>query len=404
MRDERLPVGEERIARIADDIGTPFYLYDAEAVRERFREVADAFGSSYGNADVNFAVKANTVPGLVERLVDAGAGLDCASKAEMKLAEALDVSPDKVWFTAPFQSKEALQYAVDQGYWVNCGSAQTLERMDETPSSLSFRYDPGIGAGDFGLSLGNTKFGMQEDELVDAYRRADELGVERFGIHMMTGSNVVDPGYYAKAAEAMAGMIRKLEERTGIRPSVVNIGGGFGIGYRPEDDHLDVEAASAHVASVFEDELSYEPRLLVEPGRYMVAEAGMLVASVQEVRHKQRRYLGVDTGMMHLIRPMLYDAYHHIQPLDGTGDMTTYDVVGLACENTDALARERSLPAVDAGDLLVVRDVGAYGAAMASNWNSHPRPAEILVDGDDTCCIREREDWQDVFHGTWLDE
>jgi len=409
-RKEKLFVNNFSAEEIKEKYGTPLYVYDRETIEKQYEKLEEEFSKRYNNFSVSYAVKANPNPSIAEVLVEKGAGLDCASMAEIDLALKLDVPSEKIIYTAPFNTEEELEYAVSKDVTVNLDAVYLLDKMSETPERVSFRIDPGIGKGDFGLVLGGgSKFGISEEEAIKGYKKAKERGVERFGIHMMTGSGILDPEYFGEAAAKLLEIAGKIKEETGIEFEFIDIGGGLGIPYRPEEKALDIEETAEKTVEKFKQGLDKHglgsPELRIEPGRYLVAQSGILLSKVVGVKQKQKEFIGIDTGMNHFIRPMLYDAYHEVLVANDLERETgsKKDVVGQVCENTDVLAEDRELPELIEDDLIAVMDVGAYGFAMASNWNTRPKPPEVLVDGSELKMIREGQKRKDVFHGTELE-
>ncbi len=409
-RKEKLFVNNFSAEEIKEKYGTPLYVYDRETIEKQYEKLEGEFSKRYNNFSVSYAVKANPNPSIAEVLVEKGAGLDCASMAEIDLALKLDVPSEKIIYTAPFNTEEELEYAVSKDVTVNLDAVYLLDKMSETPERVSFRIDPGIGKGDFGLVLGGgSKFGISEEEAIKGYKKAKERGVERFGIHMMTGSGILDPEYFGEAAAKLLEIAGKIKEETGIEFEFIDIGGGLGIPYRPEEKALDIEETAEKTVEKFKQGLDKHglesPELRIEPGRYLVAQSGILLSKVVGVKQKQKEFIGIDTGMNHFIRPMLYDAYHEVLVANDLERETgsKKDVVGQVCENTDVVAEERELPELVEDDLVAIMDVGAYGFAMASNWNTRPKPPEVLVDGSELKLIREGQERRDVFHGTELE-
>ncbi len=409
-RKEKLFVNNFSAEEIKEKYGTPLYVYDRETIEKQYEKLEEEFSKRYNNFSVSYAVKANPNPSIAEVLVEKGAGLDCASMAEIDLALKLDVTSEKIIYTTPFNTEEELEYAVSKDVTVNLDAVYLLDKMSETPERVSFRIDPGIGKGDFGLVLGGgSKFGISEEEAIKGYKKAKERGVERFGIHMMTGSGILDPEYFGEAAAKLLEIAGKIKEETGIEFEFIDIGGGLGIPYRPEEKALDIEETAEKTVEKFKQGLDKHglesPELRIEPGRYLVAQSGILLSKVVGVKQKQKEFIGIDTGMNHFIRPMLYDAYHEVLVANDLERETgsKKDVVGQVCENTDVVAEERELPELVEDDLVAIMDVGAYGFAMASNWNTRPKPPEVLVDGSELKLIREGQERRDVFHGTELE-
>lgn len=408
---EKLEIGGVETEQIVEDHGTPIYVYNAEKIREQYRRLENAFSSRYEDFRISFAVKSNFNPSIVRLLVEEGAGLDCAAKAEILLAN--EVGADEIMYTAPYNRKDEIEYALEHGATVNLDSIFLLDRVDEIPEEICFRIDPGIGDGDHGLVFGggDTKFGVPKERAVEAYRKAKERGAEKFGIHMMTGSNIRNPDYFAEITEKLLEIAGEISEELGIEFEFVDIGGGLGIPYSPEDRELDLEETAEKVTEKFKEGIEKynigRPKLRVEPGRFLVGESGHLLSRVTGVKEKGgTEFVGIDTGMHHNIRPMLLDAHHEIilandpeRPLEGEKN-----VVGPVCSSTDVMAEDRELPEINKGDILSIENIGAYGFTMASHWNSRPLPAEIMVENGESRVIRERENLEDIFHGTELEE
>ena len=393
---------------LEEQFGTPLYVYEPEKIRERYRELENEFGSRVENFKINYAVKSNFNPSVAEILVEEGAGLDCASKAEIKLANKLNA--DEIMYTAPYNRKDELEYAIENDAFVNLDSLFLLDKLDKVPKKICFRIDPGIGEGDFGLVFAgdDTKFGIPEDEAVEAYKKALEKGVEKFGIHMMTGSNIRDPDYFAEITEKLLEIAGKISDELGIKFEFVDIGGGLGIPYKPDQESLDIQETSEKVSEKFNEGIEKldigKPELRIEPGRFLVAESGHLLSKVTGIKEKEgTTFVGLDTGMHQNLRPSLLDAYHEIK-VPRKGEKTCKTVVGPVCSSIDVIAEERKLPELKRGDIVSIEDVGAYGFVMASHWNSRPLPAEVLIEDGEAKLIREREEIDDIFHGTKLDK
>ena len=259
-----------------------------------------------------------------------------------------------------------------------------------------------MGEGNFGLDFGGgSKFGVEEDKIIEAYRKAQRAGVERFGIHMMTGSGILSPGYFGDVTEKLGRISEQITEELGIEFEFVDVGGGLGVPYRPDQTPIDVEKAAENIVNNLESFDIGDPTIMMEPGRYLVAESGTLVTRVQDTLEKSdKTYLGLNSGMHHFLRPMLYDAYHEIEAVEKRSEKFEVDIVGLVCENTDKFAEDRNISKVKSGDSVAIRDVGAYGFAMASNWNTRPMPYELMIEEGKVSVIRENQKWSDVFHGT----
>jgi diaminopimelate decarboxylase len=405
---DKMRINGSKVTEIAEKHGTPLYVYNEDKIREQYRELEESLCSRYVKVHINYAVKSNFNPRIAEILIDEGAGLDCASKAELELADRLDA--EEVMYTAPYNRKDELEYAVEKGAEVNLDSVFLLDKMSEVPEMICFRIDPEIDSDrDLMFAGGDAKFGISEEKAVEAYRKAKKMGVEKFGIHMMTGSNVTDASYFEYITERLLKVAKKVSRQVGIEFEFVDIGGGLGIPYRPEEDSLDIDAAAEGIVKEMKKGIEQydigEPELRLEPGRYLTAEAGHLISRVTGVKQKDTEYVGLDTGMHQILRPSLLDSYHEIRKVEKKDDPTTEErtVVGQVCSSIDVIAEERELPELKQGDLVSIEDVGAYGFVMASHWNSRPLPAEVLVQGNSVELIRERQNKEQIFHGTFLD-
>lgn len=407
-----LRIGDVPAPVLAEEYDTPLYVYDADRIRANYTRLRDAFTSRYSDTSIHYAVKANSNPAIVNLLLAEGAGVDCGSPFEVELARRCGAEPRDVLYTGAYNRGDELEAALEAGATVNLDHHAWIDELPRSPDRLSFRVNPGIGDGKHGLVFAgdDAKFGVPGDAVVDAYRAARERGVERFGIHMMTGSCVLDPAYFERITRELVAIAGRVHDELGIRFDFVDIGGGLGVPYRSGEDPLDIEDVAERVTTAFREGVAEhnlgDPTLILEPGRYLVADAGTLLTQVTGVKEAGKTFVGVDTGMHHLLRPMLLDAHHHITVADDTGRPVggKKTVVGPVCSSTDVLAEGRALPPVERGDLLAVHTAGAYGYTMASNWNTRARPAEVLVDNGGHRLIRRRERFEELFRGTALDQ
>ena len=405
----RYEIGGLDASCLAEKYDTPLFIYDAEKIREQYERLDEAFSSRYEDFQINFAVKSNFNPSIVEILVEEGAGLDCASKSEILLAD--EVGADEVMYTAPYNREDEIQYAIDNGATVNLDSIFLLDKIDNMPEEICFRIDPGISGGDFGVVAdGETKFGVPKERAIEAYRKAMERGAEEFGVHMMTGSNILEPEYFGEITEKLFEIMGEISDELEIEFNFVDIGGGLGIPYRTDEEGLDVEETAEIVTKRFRKGIADynvgEPQLRIEPGRFLVAQSGHLLTQVTGIKKKSgKQFIGIDAGMHHNIRPMLLDAHHEIKTVENTKKPVEKkkDIVGPVCSSVDVMAEDRPLPDIKQGEILSIEDIGAYGFVMASHWNSRPLPAEVLVDGSHSEVIREQENLRDIFHGTELE-
>jgi diaminopimelate decarboxylase len=401
FRERLLPVLKD----IAAHYKTPFHIYDEAGIRETGRLVKEAFSGIEGFQEY-FAVKALPNPRILEIMRDMGFGFDCSSIPELVMSRKAGGEGEMVMFTSNNTSREEFEVAVKSGGCIlNLDDITLVPKVPRMPELICFRYNPGE------RRTGNTiignpveaKYGVSHEQLIDAYRSAKGLGASRFGLHTMLASNERDYTYMVQTAEMLLGEVERVSEALDIQFEFVNIGGGLGIPYGPEDTALDLAALGKEITAAFkafEKRNGYAPKLFLESGRYMTGPHGVLAATVINRKNIYRTYIGVDACMSALMRPALYDAYHHITVLgkEGGERTLTADVVGSLCENNDKFAVQRELPDVCENDILVIHDTGAHGHAMGFNYNGRLRPKELLLRSDGTVeLIRREETIQDHF-------
>jgi len=398
-------------AELAEAFDTPLYVISENRVRDNYRRLHSALACNYEKIRVYYAAKANSNLSVLKILETEGACLDAVSPGEVFMALTTGFLPERILFTGTSVRDDELKFLADTNITVNVDSLSQLDRLlkSKVPNVLSVRVNPEIGAGhhDHCITAGkNTKFGLWENDAVKAYRQAKNAGVERFGIHMHVGSGVLDVEPFLLALDKMLSVARKVHDEVGVDFEFVDMGGGLGVPYKPEEQELDLSLFSEKVLSLFKiriDEYSLgEPFFCVEPGRYLVCDASILLTAVNTVKATPfKRFVGVDAGFNTLVRPTMYGSYHRVlvsNKLDAP-DEETYDVVGPICESGDVLAKDRRLPKVEEGDLLAVLNAGAYGYAMSSQYNARPRAAEVLVKNGKCAPIRERETLDDLISG-----
>lgn len=387
-----------RLEELAAEHGTPLYVQDLERVRENYRRMADAFPES----EVMYAAKANTASAVLQTLAEAGAGIECASAGEVERALSAGAPPERVQYTAVNPPADDLDYAVSTasehpGLTITAGARDTIDRLAERGFSgrLCLRVNPGVGAGHHEkVSTGaNAKFGVPIERAPELLAEADERGFDVVGIHAHAGSGI--SGEDLAAHRELVSRMGELARETDLDLEFVDIGGGFGVPYREDEDPLDLDS----VADATREALGeIDATLVVEPGRYLVADAGVLLTRVNTVKPAgDERVVGIDAGMTHLARPAMYDAHHAIRSLadaDGRGTVET-TVTGPICESGDVFG-SYALPNPARGDLLAIGNAGAYGYEMASQYNSRPRPATVVVDGEESAVDRRRETVADV--------
>ena len=394
---------------IIEKIPTPFHIYDEAGIRRRARELNEAFSWNKGFKEF-FAVKATPNPYILQILHEEGCGCDCASYTELLLAEAVGITGHDVMFSSNVTPELDMRKACEMGVYVNLDDAthvEFLEKLGTIPETVCLRYNPG---GSF--SLGNTimdmprdaKYGMTEDQMAGAINRLMSLGVKHFGIHAFLASNTTTNEYYPVLAEKLFRLAVRLRNATGAHISFINLSGGVGVDYRPEQPCCDIMAIGEGVRQRYEMVLKPQGMddiaIFTELGRFMLAPFGHLVSTVLHQKHIYREYVGLDACAANLMRPAMYGSYHHITVLGKENAILdhVYDVTGGLCENNDKFAIERSLPKIDIGDIVVIHDTGAHGFSMGYNYNGKLRSAEVLLKEDGSFqLIRRAETPMDYF-------
>lgn len=397
------------LGMIAGHFKTPFHLYDEVGIRQTCRQMKGLLGqvSDYRNF---FAVKALPNPKIMEILLEEGMGFDCSSTPELDLARRVEASPDEIMFTANNVSQSEYSWAKMRGGSIlNLDDISYVESVPGNfPDLISFRYNPGA------LRDGNeiigkpeeSKYGVRDDQIVEAYRLARERGASRFGLHTMICSNQRDYHYMVETVMMVLRVAERLKKGLGIEVEFVNIGGGFGIPYKPTDETFDLQAfaKAAHTRfKVFELCLGWRPKLFTECGRCVTGPHGVLVTKVINRPEKYLNFVGVDACMSALMRPAMYDAYHHIYVPSAEGEnrpTERVNVVGSLCENNDQFAKNRELPVTKKGDLLVIANTGAHGIAMGFNYNGRLRPKELLLRENGSVELIRREELTDDYFQT----
>ena len=382
-KDGRMVFAGMDVVDLADRFGTPCYVTDEQRLRENYRNVYKAF-SRYMETEVHYACKANTNLAILRVLQQEGAGIDAVSIGEVKACLKAGFSPDKIMYTGVFVSTEELKQVAETGVMINLDSVSEMERLAQIKpgAPVSFRITPGIGSGHGAKVItGNkgAKFGIPKDKVVETYLRAQDLGLNPIGIHAHIGSG--------------GQRVEPFIEEAGISLQFVDIGGGIGVPYKPNEEEMDLGEMASEVTDVFEQNTNVR-KIILEPGRYLICDATVLLTSCTDVKDAGiKKYIGVDAGFNTLIRPAMYDSYHYIQNGSRFGKACTakYDIAGPICESGDYLGHDRVLPEPSEGDVIVVYNAGAYGFSMSSNYNSRPLCAEVLVNDGKAELIRERE-------------
>ena len=403
-----LPFTKDDIERIIEKYPTPFHIYDERAIRENARRLLAAFAWAPGFKEF-FAVKAAPNPYLVKILKEEGFGADCSSLAELVLAEKVGLTGEDIIFSSNDTPAHEFIKARELGAIINLDDISHIEYLEKhagLPEFISFRYNPGpLRGGNAIIGLPEeAKYGFTRKQLFEGYSMARDKGVKRFGLHTMVVSNELDPYSYIATAEMLFDLALEIYQNTGIRIEVVNLGGGIGIPYRPEEKRVDINLVSREIKKAYEEKIVKQGlapvRINMELGRMITGPFGFLVSTVLHKKETYKSYIGLDACMVNLMRPALYGAYHHItvlgkenRPLD-----YVYDVTGSLCENNDKFAIDRNLPEIEPGDILVIHDTGAHGHAMGFNYNGKLRSAELLLRPDgEVKLIRRAETLDDYF-------
>ncbi|MDR1993779.1 MAG: diaminopimelate decarboxylase [Nitrososphaerota archaeon] len=393
---------------LAKTYDTPLYVLSEKRIQDNYNRLYSALVNNYKYVRIYYAAKANTNLNVLGILHSQGAYLDTVSPGEVFLALSRGFTPDRILFTGTNVRNDELKMFADANITINVDSQSELERLLKisVPQIISVRVNPDIIAGHHShcVTAGpESKFGLWEEEVIQAYAIAQRARVERFGIHMHIGSGILEPEIYAIAVEKLLNIAKRVHKEVGIDFEFIDIGGGFGVPYQPEDRDFDLQEFSSRVVSLFKNKTKDyglgKPFLFVEPGRYLVADAGILLTTVNTTKTTpNRKFVGVDAGFNTLIRPAMYGSYHPILVANrlNAADSETYDVAGPICESGDLLAKDRLLPEIAEGDLLAVLNAGAYGYSMSSQYNSRPRATEVLIRGGKPVIIREREQLKDL--------
>ena len=399
----------EKAKEIREQIPTPFYVYDEAGIRANARALKAAFSWNPGFKEF-FAVKATPNPFLLKILHEEGCGCDCATYTELLLSEAVGITGHDVVFSSNVTPELDMRKARDMGVYINLDDAtyvDFLASMGPVPETVCLRYNPG---GSF--SLGNTimdmprdaKYGMTEDQMAGAITRLMKLGSKHFGVHAFLASNTTTNEYYPALAGQLFRLAVRLRNATGAHISFIDLSGGIGVDYRPEQPRCDIGVIGEGVRVKYEEILTPndmgDVAIFTELGRFMLAPYGHLISTVIHEKHIYREYVGLDACAANLMRPAMYGAYHHITVL-GKEDAIldhVYDVTGGLCENNDKFAIERSLPEIQIGDIVAIHDTGAHGFSMGYNYNGKHRSAEVLLKEDGSFqLIRRAETPEDYF-------
>lgn len=403
-------VTKEQLETITQQYPTPFHIYDEAGIRRNAERLKQAFAWNPGFREY-FAVKATPNPYILNILKEYDCGTDCSSMTELMMSKALDFPGDHIMFSSNDTPAEEFSYAAKIGAVINLDDITHIEMLEQAagsiPETICCRFNPG---GNFEIhnqimdNPGQAKYGMTEPQILEAFRILQQKGAKHFGLHAFLASNTVTNEYYPTLAGELFKLATRILKETGIRVEFINLSGGIGIPYRPDQEENDIIAIGAGVRAQYEQILApsglTDVKIYTELGRFMLAPYGHLITRVIHEKHTHKEYIGVDACAVNLMRPAMYGAYHHItvagkedQPLDHV-----YDVTGSLCENNDKFAIDRPLPEIEIGDLLIIHDTGAHGFSMGYNYNGKLRSAELLLHEDGSVqMIRRAETPKDYF-------
>ncbi len=404
------PLTHEQLLDLTKNFPTPFYLYDEKAIRDNMDYFAKAF-SLFPKFTEHFAVKAMPNPYMLKILSSCGCGTDCSSLAELMLSDMSGITGERVMFTSNETPADEYRYAYEHGNIINLDDISHIDFLKNVlggkfPELICFRYNPGP------LKEGNAiigkpeeaKYGLTRDQLFEAYKKTRDCGAVRFGLHTMVASNELSPDYFVETASLLFELALELKERLGIKLEFVDLGGGIGIPYRPDQKKVDLDYVGKKIRALYDSKIVPAGldgmEIKWECGRPITGPYGWLVTKAIHEKHIYRDYIGVDSCMADLMRPGMYGAYHEVtvSGKENAPKDCVYDVVGSLCENNDKFAVQRPLPKIETGDLIIVHDAGAHGRAMGFNYNGKLRCGEILLRTDGSFKeIRRRETIDDYF-------
>ncbi|MBI2659532.1 diaminopimelate decarboxylase [Candidatus Woesearchaeota archaeon] len=408
MQQKKLPFTKAKILDIIKKYPTPFHIYDEKAIRQNARNFLKSFGMLEGFRQF-FAVKANPNPYLIKILKQEGMGVDCSSLPELEIAERLEFKGKDIMFSSNDTPAEEFVKARKLGAVINLDDTSHIDFLEKAagiPDLICFRYNPGparkgneiIGKPE------EAKYGLTRKQMIESYKIAKNKRARRFGMHTMIISNEINEGYFIETARMMFELAVEVYNKTGVKVEFVNLGGGIGIPYRPEQEPMSYERVARGVKKAY-DEIIVKNKLnpikiFTECGRVITGPYGYLITRVRHIKHIYRDYVGTDASMANLMRPGMYGAYHHVTVLgkENAPKNHVYDVTGSLCENNDKFAIQRKLPEIERGDILTIHDTGAHGHAMGFNYNGKLRSAELLLRSDGSVKqIRRAETMKDYF-------
>jgi diaminopimelate decarboxylase len=408
MAEKKIPLSREDLEALAERFPTPFHIYDEQGIRENARRLKAAFAWSPGFKEY-FAVKAAPNPYIMKILKAEGFGSDCSSMGELLLSEQVGITGENIMFTSNDTPAYEYRKAMELGAIINLDDISHIEYLEDhvgLPELVCCRYNPGPLKGGNAI-IGHpeeAKYGFTRDQLFEGYRILRDKGVKRFGLHTMVASNELEVSYFIETAHMLFELVGELTAELGIEFEFVNLGGGIGIPYRPEDEAVNLEELGAGVKKLYDEYITgkglKDLDIRLECGRVITGPYGYLVSRVLHKKSTYKEYVGLDACMANLMRPGMYGAYHHVTVAGKEGAPADHvcDVTGSLCENNDKFAIDRAIPATEIGDLVVIHDAGAHGHSMGFNYNAKLRSAELLLrENGEVTQIRRAETLEDYF-------
>ncbi len=405
------PLTQAQLDNLIQDFPTPFYLYDEKAIRENMKRFTKAF-SIFPSFREHFAVKACPNPYILKILAEEGCGSDCSSLPELMLSHLAGIQNEKVIFTSNETPASEYKFAYEHGNIINLDDITHIDFLKnalggEFPETICFRYNPGNEKQGCNSIIGKpeeAKYGLTRTQIIEAYAKCRDLGVKHFGLHTMVASNELNPAFFVDTAKLVFELAAEIKEKTGVRIEFVDLGGGLGIPYKPEQKAVDYDEVAKGIRAEYDRVVvpaGLDPLAIYwECGRPITGPYGWLITTAIHKKHIYREYVAVDACMADLMRPGMYGAYHEVtvSGKENAAKTEVYDVVGSLCENCDKFAVQRQLPQIDIGDHVIIHDAGAHGRAMGFNYNGKLRCGEVLMRPDGTFKeIRRRETVDDLF-------
>lgn len=411
--DNQLYFGKLKTIDLAKQYGTPIYVINEALIRQRYKELKKAVSKEYENNKILYSVKANSNLAVLKILDTEGASVDCVSTGEIYLSLKADFTPERILYTSNNITNEELRYALEKKVKINLDHSSQLLRLIKianelgiNPKFISFRVNPEVGGGhhEHTITAGRQiKFGILEENIVNAYKLAMDNGFTNFGIHMHIGSGILEIPTFRKPIEKLFSIVKKVHLETNIQFDFINLGGGLGIPYKPTEKPFDLNNYTKMVLPMFKSAIVdiglNNPTFCIEPGRFLSGEASIILVEVNTIKKtKEKNFIGTNAGFHILIRPTMYGSYHHIINCDTSrrDKLIKADIVGQICESGDIIGRNREILEPKEGDFLAILDAGAYGFSMGSIYNSRPRPAEILINNGNSYVVREPGSFYDL--------